>query len=110
MAAVQLSTELTALLNANGVHDDIRKFFITKTILTLKNFANYVDEKKELKDAITEQIQSMKGDTTELSKLKMAWREAETIVARGLKRSSEGISDESLDEPLHHDVQKSLEK
>ena len=25
-------------------------------------------------------------------------------------RSAEGISDESLDEPLHHDVQKSLEK
>jgi hypothetical protein len=31
-------------------------------------------------------------------------------VARGLKRSSEGIADESLDEPLHHDVQKSLER
>jgi hypothetical protein len=79
--------------------------------LTIKDFANIVDVRSELNDAVFKQVTAIQNKrNVELAKLKQAWREAEGLVARGLKRSAEGVEEESLDEPLHVDVQRNIEK
>ena len=76
----------------------------------MKVFANWVDDRNELKTAVLDQVQGLTTGRAQLGALKQAWREAEGIVARGLKRAAEGLSDEALDEPLQPDAQKALEK
>ena len=65
----------------------------------LQIFANYVDKKEEIKGSIL-QGTAVENDSSVLAKLKMAWRQAEAIVERGIKRTSEGLSEECHDEPL----------
>ena len=109
-ASAGMSTELAALLQTNKVHADITKYLTDEGCLSMEQFANLLDNKNELKDEVFAHVSSIttkKG--VELSNLKQAWREAEGIVARGLKRASEGIPEETLDEPLHVDAQKRIE-
>ena len=40
----------------------------------------------------------------------MAWREAEAIVARSLKRAADGMPEEALEDPLPHEIKLSLDK
>ena len=44
----QMEAQLLKLLKANDVHEDIIKFMETKKCFSIKTFANWVDEKKEL--------------------------------------------------------------
>jgi hypothetical protein len=112
MAVEPMTTELKSLLQANTVHADIIKYLEeTEGCLTIKSFANIVDTKPELNAAVFVHVTSITTKkAVELSYLKQAWREAEGMVARGLKKTSEGIEEESLDEPLQVDVQKKIEK
>jgi hypothetical protein len=87
----------------------------TMDLITIKNFANAADEKKEVKPNILQHVTGSnpagiahKDNIGILSNLKQAWREAESMVARQLKRSSEGIAEEVMDEPLPEQVQEDL--
>ena len=109
-----MDDELKGLLKRNDVHDDIIEYLRSIGQKTIKKFANIADTRAEIKTNVMVHVQGgnppHKDNITELSNLKMAWREAETIVSRILKRSSEGISEEAMDEPLHEDVQRTLEE
>ena len=107
-----MTTELLALLQANGVHAECIKYMQdTEGCLTIKDFANIVDTRAELNEAVFKHVTAIQNKrNVELAKLKQAWREAEGLVARGLKRAAEGVEEESLDEPLHVDVQRKIEK
>ena len=96
----KLSDELTALLKANHVPDEIMKWLGDNNCLTTKNFANWCDAPKDVQANILDNIASHKTSRAALADLKMAWRECDATVARGVKRLSEGLSEIILDEAL----------
>ena len=98
----------TILVERNGVHEDTVKWLESKGCLTVGHFANWVDSKSEIKDAIHKNIPTMKDNHSDLSKTKMAWREAEAQISRGVKRSAEGLDNEALDDPLQIEVFRSI--
>ena len=82
-----MSTELAALMAGNSVHVDIINYLTAEGCITMKNSANWVDDKSELKAEVGQKIASIKDKPTLLANLKQAWREADGIVTRGLKRA-----------------------
>ena len=77
---------------------------------SMKCFANWVDTKAELERTILANVDSVKTNRGQLANLKQAWREAEGMVASRLKRASEGLNEETIEEPLQWEVQKNVEK
>ena len=110
MAVKELHEDLLAIFNSNEVPAVIRDWCKKNGCLTVKNFANWVDEKNQLKESIFDQIAEVKNDRCALSALKQAWREAESVVARGVKRQAEGIPDEAVDDPLPDPMRDNLIK
>jgi hypothetical protein len=100
--------DLSSILNSNGVPTEVIAYLQTVGCLSLKNFANWVDEAKELQSEVLEKVASHKTDRAALAALKQSWREVESIVARGVKRSAEGLPDVAQDEPLPHGIQDSI--
>ena len=76
--------------------------------LTLSNFANWVDDKKEIKDIHAKCPK--KDDTSDLVALKQAWREVDATISRAVKRASEGLDNEALDDPLQVEIFKGINK
>ena len=107
-----METGLRALLTNNGVEESVIEWLGSNAqgCRTMKVFANWVDSKSELQATVLDHITDLRASRAQLGALKQAWREAEGIVSRSLKRAAEGLSDEALDEPLQPDVQKALEK
>jgi hypothetical protein len=106
-----MSTELRSLLVDNDVHQDIINWLgdAAQQCYSIKSFANWVDERSDIDKYVVQCVPSQKTSRSQIAAVKQAWREAEGIVSRGLKRSAEGLSEEALDEPLHSDLQRSLE-
>ena len=100
----------TLLVERNKVHEDTIKAMIDMECLTLANFANWVDERSQLKEAILSKVETRKNDQSELAKLKQAWREADASFARGVKRQADGLEHEGLDDPLGEEVFKQINK
>ena len=102
---------LEALLEGNGVQPSVREWMKSNGCTDVKKFANWVDEGKELKVDILAKVDAgLRTNSAQYASLKQAWRESESLVQRGLKRHSEGLSHESLDEPLAEKVQEQVEK
>ena len=81
---------LKELFDSNGVDQVIADFLKSKGAVTIANFANYVDDKKELRREVLEHT-SFKDDNGMLAKLKQAWREAEAQTERAITRSASGL-------------------
>ena len=96
------------MLKKENMPDSVIKHFITLGCLTVGHFANWVDSRGELFDKFIEPTDA-KTDPAVLARLKMTWREADAIYAKRLKRTSEGLLEEALDEPLDEGVQGGLE-
>jgi len=80
-------------------------------ITTIGLFANYFETKGEVGTVFVEAHKDLFKDRGDfVAGLKQAWREAEAITARGLKRTIDDCNTEALDEPLKHDEQTKLEK
>ena len=87
-----METGLRALLTTNGVDAQVIAWLGSDTQMcrTMKVFANWVDNRNELQAAVLEHIADFRTSRAQLGALKQAWREAEGIVARGLKRVADG--------------------
>ena len=77
MAPLQLAgmdTDLRALLEANGVHSDIIGWLEnpTQSCMSIKNFANWVDNKEDLQAAVLDHVNAQKEKRIQLSCLKQA--------------------------------------
>ena len=94
---------LKTLLEKNGVPQEILDHMKDLECNSVSVFANWVEKKEDLKRAILDATPK-KDDPSALARLKMAWRQAEAVVDRGVKRSSEGLTEEALDEPLDSGV------
>lgn len=103
-----MNEDLRILLTNNLVHQDIVSWLQhpNQECLSLKDFANWLDKKDDAEAKIVSHT-SQKDVRVQVSRVKQAWREAEGLVTRALKRASEGLSDEFLDDPLDSELQKS---
>ena len=91
---------LAELFAQNGVHQDIADYLTGKGCVSVANFANYVDEKKELRKEVLDHVDAWKNNNSMLAKLKQAWREAEAQTERALTRASAGRDIKHIDDPL----------
>ena len=106
------SSTLEGLLKTNEVADPeiltalaAEPFHIT----TIKQFANYFDDKIAISSLFVPQCEFIKNKGNLVANLKQAWREADAAVTRNLKRTAENVNDEQIDEPLKYDQQARLE-
>ena len=76
----KLDADLLAILQKELVGTPTQKWFVDNGCLTLRQFANWVDELKELKVVIHDRT-SDKDKPDQLANLKMAWRTAEATIA-----------------------------
>ena len=76
-------------------------------ITTVQQFANYFDEKKEVKTLFCDKVSIEDGNV--IGDLKQAWRVADALVSRLLTRTSQGLPEEDMDDPLRQEIQQGLE-
>jgi hypothetical protein len=69
---------------------------------TVKHLANYFDDKSEIKHLFLDAKSITDGDAR--ANVIQAWREAESLVSRSLKRKEADLPDEALDDPLRQEV------
>ena len=99
---------LRTLLIKHGVTEAVVLWLVSAGCRDIPTFANWVDDKAELKQEAIDKTAS-KDDRAQLASLKMAWREAEALTARGVKRTAEGMPTVDPDTPLDPDLQQQLE-
>ena len=102
-----MESQLLAALDRNNVTQETKDFMLAMNCSSSAIFANWVDEASELAKAIWEKSPK-KDDVAELARLKMTWRQVEALVTKSIKRSSEGLSTEDLDEPLDSGVARGI--
>ena len=104
------SLTLAELLKDNGlpvvVGEQLAK--APSGLKTVKEFANFFESKGEVNSLFCRHIELLKNDGTAIANLKQAWREADALVERHLKRSATGLPEEALEDPLRSEVQGSL--
>ena len=78
------------------------------SVTTVVHFANYFESRGEIKTNFLDNVPDLKDRGDVMAGLKQAWREAEAIVDRAMKRCAQGLPEEPLDDPLRTEVQTSL--
>jgi len=109
------SGTLQGLIKKNGLPEEVAVALGEEPfkITTITQFANFFESKAEVDTAFCKASQAAdkvfknRGDL--VAGIKQAWREAEAITARTLKRTIEEVNIDTLDEPLKHDEQVKLE-
>ena len=97
--------ELKKLLSHYHVPDGVGKFHGQELECeSVDDFAEIVDEKKELKAAVVAKVPTAVSDAVGYSRLKLAFRAAQDKLDERIKRQSQGYADTALDEPLDPDV------
>lgn len=103
---------MEGLLKANQLPPEVQHALSREPwkVTSISQFANIFETKAEVGTVFCSKIEMFKerGDLT--ANLKQAWREAEAMIARGLKRTVDCVDAEGLDEPLKHDAHDKLEK
>ena len=103
-----MSDDLKLMLERNQVADEVLARMVANKCTTIESFANWVDDKKELKAHFIDNQHLGDDEAAQTSRLKMAWRQADAWVAKKLKRTSEGMTEEPLDDPLEEGLQTSV--
>ena len=102
---------LASLFAEHGVPEDVLELLADRPfkVTTVAQFANYFESKADIKTLFTDH-NKYKDEGDVITNLKQAWRSAEATNSIQLQRKSQGLPEESLDDPLRPDIQKSLEK
>ena len=110
MALEKQSVSLKELLESNDVHDDVLDNLAKApfNITSVKQFANFFETKQEIKTLFLDSLSEYNDLGAVAANLKGAWREAEALTQRSIKRNSEGLPDENMDDPLREAVDSGL--
>ena len=100
MTSATMEPQLTQILSQIGVHDDIIQWMVNHDVITTNQFANYLEARNEVQTKILDQVTPQRGSPGQLARVKMAWRQAEAVCARGLDRLSAGGDIAPTDDPL----------
>ena len=97
---------LHALLEKNGVSNQVSEWLAApdQACTSVGIFANWCDSRSEVNERILRHT-ALRDNLGQLARLKQAWREADAQVARGVRRSAEGLPDVAIDEPLGAEAQ-----
>ena len=109
---MSLDATLVAQFVKAGVPDEVQSLVQAKGICSIERFANSVDTKAEVK-AMYLNGTPLENDTPQLAALKMAWRECESLVERGLVLTKTVVEPTELGDfevPLPTSVQQDLEQ
>ena len=103
----KIDTDFRALLDGLQVEEAVITKLTTEGCTNTSLFATWVDEVAEVTSILPEDLRQ---NPAAKSKLKQAWKRAQLVNERVLKRLSEGLSEEQIDEPLAHEVQRDMIK
>ena len=103
-----MNSDLVAALLANAVPQAAIDHMPSKGCLTIKQLANWTENRSEVADGFFLSSPHAKDPAT-VAGTKQAWRELSAIVDRQVKRTAEGLDSEIMDEPLHFAIQQSME-
>ena len=106
--AFKLADDLRALYSSNQIPGDLQEYLATQGVLTVKNLANHCDTKEAVVKTIIDPHGVHDKTNTVKINMKQCWREAEALTARGIKRTTEGVQETSIDEPLSVPVQEEI--
>ena len=104
-----MDSELKNLFKNNNISEDVAAALRAEPfkITTFKQFANFFSSKAEVTQLFISTSQ-WKADGAVKSDLTMAWREADTIVEKGLRRTAQGLPEEGMEDPLRVEVHTTL--
>ena len=99
------------MLDKSRVDPKITDWLKDQGCESVEELGNWVDKTADLAPKILDKLpQDVKGDDqwvqAQTSRLRLAWRQADAITSRGIKRMAEGISEEPMDDPLDDAVHK----
>ena len=115
MASVQapltdIDPELMAMPKKAQIHADVIAKFKALGCFTVAHFANWVEDRGGVHSVFLADVDSCKNDGGQLARVKMVWREADALYAKRLKRSSDGLLEADIDQPLDEGTQESIEQ
>jgi len=105
---VDVNSSLEDLLKANDVPAEVFPFLKGRPyqMASVKQLANFFDNRSEVASLFLNNTKFKEQDAI-ITNLKQAWREAESIVTRSLKRASQGLPEDSSGSPS--DARRSLQ-
>jgi len=103
-----LDGDLSNILTKNGIKEEVIDQFAAAKCVSIDHFANWAEDAAAVQVAFLANT-AFKDDPGQKARLRMAWRSAEAIVAKKLKRCAEGLADEAVDDPLDQGTQSTLE-
>jgi len=105
-----MDSKLTRHLKAKGAHQDIINHLGGSTVgcFTMDIFAASVDDRAQIQAAILDKVTAHKDPIAQLACLKTAWREADAWQTRRITRKAEGLSEETLEEPVSPELSKDV--
>ena len=103
------ATTLAALFKDNDLDSEVLQALAEKPfgLTSVKHFANFFETKGDVQELFLKGSK-WKDDGTVVANVKQAWREAEAMVSRGLKRAADGLPEEAIDEPLRKPIEEGL--
>ena len=110
MATSADNMTLAELLQANEVEPAVLTYLAREPwkITTIKQLANTFETKKDIKTEFVVQVPELASKGDQVANLTQAWREAESRIARSIKRAADNLPEEGLEDPLRAQVDDAL--
>ena len=99
--------DLKSLLKGLDCEEEVMQKLSDDGCVNISLFSTWVDKIEEVTGMLPE---GLRQNPASKSKLKQAWKRAASANERAIKRLSEGLSEEAVDEPLPPDVQRDVMK
>ena len=104
----KISEDLDGLYKANMIPQDLQDHLFAEGVVTAKNLANFCDEPSQVVDAIIKPHGAHAASNAVKINMKQCWREAMALTQRGIKRTTDGLPEGAIDDPLAEPVQQAM--
>ena len=105
-----MDDELKEILKDNEVCQPIQDYLIASGCTSVKKYADWVDDQKDLEDTVIKASQVPNLTRKDKAAVVGAWRDATAINSRRLKRLADNIQDSHVEEPLSELAQRAIEE
>ena len=110
IVALAMDDELKEILKDNEVCQPIQDFLTASGCTTVKKFADWVDDQKDLEDSVLKASQVPNLSRKDKASVVGAWRDATAINSRRLKRLADNVQDSHAEEPLSEMAQRAIDE
>ena len=105
-----MHTDLTALLTANNVPQEVIAQLESDGCTNLKLFSQWAKTREDIKVLILDKIANLARVPLAMASVAQSLEEATAIVSEQTKRSAQGLDSEIADDPLQFAIQQQLEQ